>query len=88
MKEIKEQLDKNDIITNSYISTEIGKITFSNQNNDAIIYCTVNLDGNDEKKIEIKNIKEEEYTKQFLFVIEDNQSTLSYKFFLRKQINL
>ena len=81
LKKIKEQLDKNDIITNSYISTEIGKITFSNQNNDAIIYCTVNLDGNDEKKIEIKNIKEEEYTKQFLFPIEDNQSTLSYKFF-------
>jgi len=82
LKEEKENLNKN---PNSYISIEIGKITFSNQIDANAIYCKEKLDEDEEQKIEIKNIKGEKYLEKYLkkyfFPIEDRQSTLSYNFF-------
>ena len=60
-KELKDKLNKNDKNPNSYISTKIGKITISNQNNTDLIYCKMNSDGNEEKRAENKNIKEEDF---------------------------
>ena len=84
LNELKKILNKDDINPNFYISTGIGKITFSNKNNTDKIYCKVNLDGSDEKRIEIKNIKEEDYTEKLYFIFEDKPSNLSYKFYSSK----
>ena len=84
LNELKKILNKEDINPNFYISTGIGKIKFSNKNNTDKIYCKVNLDGSDEKRIEIKNIKEEDYTEKLYFIFEDIPSNLSYKFYSSK----
>ena len=49
IQEVKqEQMNKNGISQNAVVQTEIGKITFLSQINTDQIYCTVNLDDNDQ----------------------------------------
>ena len=82
LKEVnREKLNENDINPDSYISIEIGKITFSNPEDVDIIYCKVKLDENDEKRTEVKNIKDANFSEKLIFSIEEKPLTLSIEIY-------